>query len=87
MRRGRDPYPSAFFGLFLPLAPLSFWFSSDRAIRKRLERYKVLADAKLIKPKEYDRLREELLRWYMLRQFGTPVSGPPQEDKPGTPSP
>jgi len=66
----RNPYPSALFGLFLPLPPLYFWFSSDGAIRRRLIRLKAMADQKLMTQAQFRRLRHELLNWYIQRQFG-----------------
>ena len=86
-RIGKNPFLWFSFGLFLPLPPLYFWFSSDGAIRRRLIRYKAMADEKLITPAQFRRLRSDLLKWYAVRQFGRAGLEMPDDDgAPPTPT-
>jgi hypothetical protein len=67
---GLSPALAFFAGCCLPIGPLYFWFSSDRAVRGRLTSLKKWKDDGLISAKEYDSLRKQALRWYGQRLFG-----------------
>jgi hypothetical protein len=72
-----------FSGLFLPVGPLYFWFSSNRSITARLRYYRELYEAGLITRQQAAQLRAALLRWYMVRQFGqVGLEIPPEDDTP-----
>lgn len=75
------------FATTIAVAPIHFWASSDRRLRSKLEEYKALLEAKMITPKQHAKMRETLLRWYLVRQFGRAGFEFPKDDEPDPPKP
>jgi hypothetical protein len=73
-----DPWAAFFAGFLLPFGPLYFWFTSDKAMGRRLGTLKKWKDDGVLTENEHDALRADAIRWYSERVYGksAPAAAP-----------
>lgn len=73
-------------GFLAPWGPLYFYHTRRGALKAYLEEIEKLKEAKLITKADYDRFKEQALRWHAERMFGKDA-GPEAPTAPSSPVP
>ena len=82
-----QPYLFFTLGSFLPLAPLTLYFSSVSALRRSIEKWKVLQKDGIITEAQFRLLRNTAVEWYRQRWFGASEVTALDDEKPKEPAP
>ena len=77
-----QPYLFFTFGSFLPVAPLTLYFSSVYALRRSIEKWKALQKDGIITEGQFRLLRNTAVEWYRQRWFGASDFSAPDEEQP-----
>jgi hypothetical protein len=77
-----QPYLYFPFGSFLPIAPLTLYFSSVFALRRSIEKWKVFQKDGIITEPQFRLLRNTAVEWYRQRWFGASEIATSDDEKP-----
>jgi hypothetical protein len=65
-----DPWLFVTLGALLPVGPMTGYFSSSRALRRSIAKWKEMMEDGLLTERQFQRLRQAAVDWYSGRWFG-----------------